>query len=105
NVVEKEGVLTLEGRLFKGDEEGESDWQVFPIDAQRVFLQTKRSRAEMAPKIEGMASCNSDIFANLMSGMNRRRWTGVITVDTHQGIKKIYFQNGEVTFARSNVID
>lgn len=44
-------------------------------------------------------------FFDLLVGFTRRLWTGIVSVDTGFGIKKLYFDSGKLVFAGSNLMD
>ncbi|MDZ4821124.1 MAG: hypothetical protein SGJ20_19335 [Planctomycetota bacterium] len=102
---ETDGSLTIESEMFTGEPEDDiSDWMVVPLDADRYLLQAKKS-GNFSSENSGLASCDSEVFANLIFGFNQRRWSGTVSVDTGNGMKKLYFREGEICFARSNIID
>ena len=84
---------------------GAADWGVSQIGSRRFMFCPTEDQKSMAGSEQGIASSSIDIFADLLSGLIRRRWSGVISVDTGYGVKKIFFKDGELCFASSNVID
>lgn len=45
------------------------------------------------------------ILGSLLLGLVKNRFTGTIQVDTGKGIKRLFYKDGQIVFASSNVID
>lgn len=100
-----EGLVLNGPKLDRSDSEGNSVWDVIPFDSERLFLHTKDSQKGMGGYKEGMAKCTVELFSDFLAGLNQRRFSGVVSADTGRGIKRLFFQDGDVIFAASNLID
>jgi hypothetical protein len=87
------------------DTNGSAGWHATELGHRRILLETEDSRKMMDPDKDGNGWSPIDIFADFVFGMHHRSWTGVVAVDNGSGVRKIYFSNGEIVFAASNVID
>jgi hypothetical protein len=79
-------------------------WKGYTIDSGRIILLSDKSQSSLAEGAS-FASCNADMLRDLLVGMIQRQWTGMVQIDTGFGLKKLYFKNGSLTFAASNLID
>ncbi len=101
---------TPDGLLIESDKLGTSpdlqtEWVAQTLTARRILVQAKEDQKSMAGSDDGLAQCPIDVFADFLYGLTHRRWSGVVSVDTGFGIKRIFFNDGEICFAASNVID
>ena len=79
-------------------------WEARTVDNDRILLQS--AGLPLSEKgVDGFAKCSSDVLRDLLVGINQRKWSGLITTDSGFGIKKVYFSEGEIIFASSNLID
>lgn len=99
---------TGEGLLISGapfNLDGEGEWDLLPFDGARWLLCGKRQQQHLGA-FEGMAGAvDSEILTATLLGLLERRFSGVLVVDTGRGVKKLFFQRGELAFAKSNLID
>lgn len=65
------------------------------------------SKATNVPLDHGMGRCSTKLFADFLFGLNKRKWSGKVLVgfEEKKEEKNIYFHNGEIIFATSNLID
>jgi hypothetical protein len=59
----------------------------------------------MADCRDGYMKADSDFLAACLVGLIKRKFTGAICVDAGFGYKKIYINDGDIVFAKSNLID
>ena len=45
------------------------------------------------------------IFKSFLIGLHQSKWSGVVSIDTGYGIKRVWLSGGELAFAASNIID
>jgi hypothetical protein len=79
-------------------------WKVARLDSKRLLAFSEGAESNPAGAA-GFAYCSADMLYDLIIGMNHRRWSGMISVDTGSGHKRIYFNAGEFVFAASDLID
>ena len=79
-------------------------WVAARIDSGRILLTSLESGSAPA-KAEGFARFSIDVLHDMLIGFTHRKWTGVVVVDTGFGLKKLYFNHGNLTFAGSTLID
>lgn len=97
-----EGLL-ITGGPFAG--EGGLEWELAPFDGGRWLLYGKRQQQALGP-FDGMAGVmDSEILTATIMGLLDKRFTGSLAIDTGRGVKKLFFQRGELAFASSNLID
>ena len=82
-----------------------SQWRAEILDSSRILL-----RSDDMPTLSGNAqraatSCPVNVFRDLFHGLVVAGFTGVLSVDTGYGVKRIFLSHGAVVFAGSNVID
>ena len=100
------GALVVRGqRLRTRNDAGELAWNLVALDKDRVLLCGKDAQQGMAGFDDGLAKCSVSVFTDFLLGCNRRGLTGVVSVDTGRGVKKIFFTDGNISFAASNLID
>ncbi|MCX6125677.1 MAG: hypothetical protein NTV34_13170 [Proteobacteria bacterium] len=79
-------------------------WIAARIDSGRMLL-TSVISGSAPEKAEGFARFSIDVLHDMLIGFAHRKWTGVVAVDTGFGLKKLYFNHGNLTFAGSSLID
>lgn len=109
-VTAKDGTLSVEGDIF-GSTQG-VQWRVEPLADGTFVLQTEAAQKTMRGNVpagdagdSSIARCSQEVFADFMYGLSRRRWSGAVSCDVGQGIKRVYFDRGEIVFAASNMMD
>lgn len=90
------GVLHIEGSQFQVEPDGQAGWMITDLDVGRYVIQRAGLRKAMGENAGGLARCHIDVFVDFLVGIHQRRWSGVVAVDTMQGVKKIYFEDGEI---------
>ena len=85
-------------------EQSSDTWRARAIDEQRILLFSSDADTGGGASA-GLASCPTDVFKDFLLSLVRSSWSGVITVDTGAGIKKIYLSHGHIVFAGSSLID
>jgi hypothetical protein len=110
-VTEQQG-LSVErqptGVLVSGGSVSEDDsvaWAAKAIDDKRILLLADDAAGQMLKSPSAMARCDAETFKNFLLSLNRSGWTGVISVDTGYGIKRVFLSHGNLAFAASNIID
>jgi hypothetical protein len=79
-------------------------WKASKIGSRRVIAFESAPDASI-DKATGFAKCSADMLYDFFVGINQRRWSGMVSVDTGQGVKKLYFKSGELVFASSDLMD
>ena len=99
-----EGGLIISASNGTPELEFSKPWKAARLDSRRIltFAEGSESNPE---KAQGFARCSADMLYDLIVGMNHRRWSGMIVVDTGFGHKKLYFNSGEFVFAGSDLMD
>ena len=92
-------------RLNQLDSDQESAWDIISLDRHRLLLYTKSSAREMTGREAGVAKLSQTVFVAMLRGLCASGFSGVISVDTGRGIKKLYLRDGQLRFAASNLID
>jgi hypothetical protein len=80
----------------------EEKWSVASFKEEYLFA---RKVGVSTADIVGACFSTVDGFVDFLSGIHFRRWDGGIHVDTGYGRKKLYFREGELVFASSDLID
>ena len=104
NVERQDNQFLISGPSLSSGEIASGAWSAVRLDAGRVFLVSKESGSTPATA-EGFAKCSIDMLHDLLVGLSHRSWSGMVTVDTGFGLKKLYFNKGELTFAGSSLMD
>ncbi|MGE0175166.1 MAG: DUF4388 domain-containing protein [Oligoflexales bacterium] len=84
---------------------GDGQWVVLEANAHRIHLTSKKSQSLMEDCNDGYLKVDSDVAASLFLGLIKRGFTGVVSVETGFGCKRVHLHNGKIVFARSNLID
>ena len=102
---------TSEGLLIAGMDLGSmpgtfkgKPWKVTKLDTGRIMAYAEATESNPA-QAQGVAKCSVEMLYDLMIGINHRRWTGMLRVDSELAHKKLYFNSGEFVFASSDLID
>ncbi len=98
-VVREKDSLVISGLDEAGIEE---TWSVASFKEEFLFA---RKHGQTSTHITGACFSSVDGLIDFLSGVHFRRWDGGIHVDTGYGRKKLYFRNGELVFAASDLID
>lgn len=94
--------------LVKGGSVAEDEsvaWAAKKVDDKRILLLADDAAGQMLSAPSAMARCDAETFKNFLLSLNRSGWTGVISVDTGYGIKRVFLNKGNLAFAASNIID
>jgi len=83
----------------------EGGWTAHALDAKRILLTNEEGLTGMPTDPAGLASCPIEVFKDFLIGLHAASWSGVLSVDTGYGIKKVFLAHGEIVFAASNIID
>lgn len=98
--------LIVEGSNFcLADQDGQSLWQASPLDKNRVLLYTKNSHQMFKGARSDIGRMAIPMLRSFLLSLIESRFTGSLVVDTGRGNKKIFFENGEIVFASSNLMD
>ena len=83
------------------------NWIAYAIDNNRLIIQHAPIKQQMVTDTDtAMAWTSIEIFTHILKGLNKQGWSGYISVDLGEyGIKGLYLSNGEICFAKSNMID
>jgi len=99
---QNQGILISGGTIT---EDETIAWNAKVIDEKRILLLSDDAAGQMLNAPTGMAKCSADIFKSFLIGLHQSKWTGVISIDTGYGIKRVWLSGGELAFAGSNIID
>lgn len=80
-------------------------WSGTPLDDKRILLGSADSRYGMGGANAGLASCKVDVFRDFLAALHRANWSGVASVDTGFGAKKLFLEKGKIVFAASTLDD
>lgn len=86
----------LEGEFETGS------WHGVKID-EEFALFTRDGTEEHG--LTGFGYCESDMLVGLLFGIVRKRFTGVLNILVNYNTKSLYFDHGELVFAKSSLID
>ena len=79
-----------------------SDWGLFSVSEGRYIVQNKNQKLESK---NGLGWCSIDMFYRFLVGVVSSSSSGVVFVLVGDQVKKIYFNNGDICFAGSDLID
>ncbi len=79
-------------------------WIAARLDSGRILMVSEQCGSKPL-SAEGVAKCSSDVLHDMLLGLHHRRWSGAVSIDTGAGLKKLFFRNGNLTFASSTLID
>ncbi len=79
-----------------------SDWGLFSVSDGRYIIQNKNQKMEAK---NGLGWCSVDMFYRFLLGVVRANSSGVVFVLVGDNVKKIYFNEGNICFAGSDLID
>ncbi len=96
--------LLISGESLGKDFDASQTWKAARIDKGRILLSDQSSQMDPATAL-GFAKCTSEMLYDLIIGIHKRSWTGIIHVDSGFGRKRLYFKAGELVFAGSELID
>jgi len=96
------GILVSGGTI---SEDETVAWNAKIIDEKRILLLSDDAAGQMLIAPAGMAKCTAAIFKSFLIGLHQSKWSGVVSIDTGYGIKRIWLSGGELAFAASNIID
>ncbi len=99
NVIREKDTLLISGLKQAVMEE---NWSVASFKEEYLFARKNELKG-----LEISAACFSSVdgFMDFLSGIHFRKWDGGIHIDTGFGRKKLYFREGELVFASSDLID
>nr|ADI87834.1 hypothetical protein AKSOIL_0326 [uncultured bacterium Ak20-3] len=80
----------------------EENWSVASFKEDYLFA---RKNGLTNADTGGACFSSVDGFVDFLSGIHFRRWDGGILIDTGFGRKKLFFRDGELVFASSDLID
>ncbi len=80
----------------------EESWSVASFKEEFLFA---RKDGLSSADISGACFSSVDGLIDFLSGIHFRRWDGGIHIDTGYGRKKLFFRDGELVLAASDLID
>jgi|GEM_PF-1683529 len=95
------GSLQIQSAAFV---EGQA-WQVRALGRQRLLVESELMVNSMKGDSAGLGRLNHSIFVSLLYGLVAQKFDGLVSVDLGDSIKRLYFKQGELVFAASNLID
>ena len=84
---------------------GDEEWTAFPFSRNKILLSHEGNHLPPKDYKNGFGWLPVETFADILRGYISQKWTGMVAVDTALGLKMIYLVQGEVVFARSNLVD
>lgn len=100
NATRSEDSLIVSG--FKATPSPDESWSITSFKEDFFFAYRKKNNEKNSG---GACYCATDNFIDFLTGIHFRKWNGKIRVDTGYGEKILFFQNGELVFAKSNIMD
>lgn len=94
--------LVVQGQ--KVTEAGDTKWLASSLDDKRILLVTDDAKL-LQVKPAGVAACDVAVFKDFILGLYNAGWSGMVSVDTGYGVKRVYFSRGQIVFAASNIMD
>jgi hypothetical protein len=95
------GLLQIQSAAFA---EGQA-WQVRAIGRQRLLVESEAAALSMRGDQAGAGRLSHEVFVSLLYGLVTKKFDGLMSVDLGDSVKRLYFRNGELVFAASNLID
>jgi hypothetical protein len=95
------GSLQIQSAAFA---EGQA-WQVRALGRQRLLVESELMANSMKGDSAGLGRMNHSVFVSLLYGLVAQKFDGLVSVDLGDSIKRLYFKQGELVFAASNLID
>ncbi|NRA43377.1 MAG: hypothetical protein HRU09_00300 [Oligoflexales bacterium] len=95
--------LVIDG-IENGDD-GYHDWTAFPFSNSKILLSYEGDPLPPKDYKNGFGWLPVETFADILRGRITQKWTGMVAVDTALGLKRIFMVQGEIVFARSNLVD
>ncbi len=106
NVLHEDGKISIQSDVFSFKHlAGQKSWAVQTLDQKRFFLHQDEERESQRQAQDGVGQLPIAAFADFLSGLFHKRWSGVVSTENITGIKKIFFYQGEVVSAASSIID
>ena len=81
------------------------DWTAFPFSNNKILLSCEGDTLPSKDFKNGFGWLPVETFADILRGHINQKWTGMVSVDTALGLKRVFLVQGEVVFARSNLVD
>ncbi|MFK7825021.1 MAG: DUF4388 domain-containing protein [Oligoflexales bacterium] len=95
--------LIIDG--IENEKNGEEEWTAFPFSRNKILLSHEGNQLPEMHYKNGFGWLAVETFADILRGYVSQKWTGMVAVDTALGLKMIYLAQGEMVFARSNLVD
>lgn len=100
-----DGVMIRGSMFSEVDNNGDSQWEIEPLDKNRLILFRKNSQEMFGPCKKDFARTSVAHLESVLKGLASNAFTGSFLVDTGRGTKKFFLEDGELVFASSNLID
>jgi hypothetical protein len=101
-----DGGVIIQGHFFTSSAKRvEGNWVAHQLDRKRILITPDYVEKELGNVGEEFAKCKIGAFTSFLLGLSVRKFSGCLVIDTGKGIKRIYFKEGEICFASSNLID
>ena len=103
-IIASEDGLLLQGPMFQMP----SEWSGQSFGSDRILIDRKDSNSAGSLKIghdAGFGRFTNFTFASLLRGMVQQEFDGMIAIEIGGSLKRLYFKQGELVFAGSNLID
>jgi len=83
----------------------DTKWRAEVLDQARILLRADDMHKSDPSDQRVLASCPVNVLKDILIGFTTAGFSGVVAVDNGYGIKRLFFNNGAVVFASSNIID
>ena len=90
-------------RISGLDLQDSQEWVARGLQGHRLLVQS--SSQEIHQNAQSFSYCDIETFVGVLQGLVGQRFTGVIFVDNTQAAKSLYLRQGQLVFARSNLMD
>lgn len=96
-----DGALVIRGAGFASAQ----SWQVQALGRQRFLIESESAAGLTKGSAAGAGRLEWKVLASLLIGLVEQGFDGLVTLDLGSCVKRLYFKNGELVFAASNLID
>lgn len=96
------GGLSVRGDALAASAAEGAEWMARSVGGDKILLE-RANLTQVATS--GMAHCSVELFSDFLMGLHQQLWSGTVIVDVGQGVKRLFFEQGRLVFAGSNIMD
>lgn len=96
--------LVLSGPYVRSRVE-DGEWEALQLDKNRILVHRGISQELVSDTDRELSYASADSFVIFLRGLLSQDFSGMVKVDTGRGLKRLFFNRGELVFAGSNVMD